>query len=66
MTPSSYRSRLCSGVGRRFAVDEFSAALAAFYGKTPASPLKAGDAAAGWAFPYLPALLLNSPYFALR
>jgi uncharacterized protein (DUF1800 family) len=41
-------------------------ALAAFYGKSPASPLKASDAAAGWAFPYLPALLLNSPYFSLR
>ncbi|WP_307831153.1 DUF1800 domain-containing protein [Nucisporomicrobium flavum] len=43
-----------------------TAALTAFYGKKPASPLKAGDAAAGWAFPYLPALLLDSPYFALR
>jgi len=43
-----------------------SAAIAGFYGKTPASPLKAGDGAAGWAFVYLPALLLNSPYFALR
>ncbi|MEV4707283.1 DUF1800 domain-containing protein [Actinoplanes sp. NPDC049316] len=45
---------------------EHTTALAAFYGKKPASPLKASDAAAGWAFPYLPALLLNSPYFALR
>jgi acyl-CoA synthetase (AMP-forming)/AMP-acid ligase II len=43
-----------------------SAAIAGFYGRTPASPLKAGDGAAGWAFVYLPALLLNSPYFALR
>ncbi|UQU65917.1 DUF1800 domain-containing protein [Couchioplanes caeruleus] len=43
-----------------------TAALAAFYGEKPVSPLKAGDAAAGWAFPYLPALLLDSPYFALR
>ncbi|ROP32179.1 DUF1800 domain-containing protein [Couchioplanes caeruleus] len=41
-------------------------ALAAFYGKTLASPLRSGDAAAGWAFPYLLALLLNSPYFVLR
>jgi len=52
-------------VGRKVSA-EHTEALAAFYGKTPASPLRAGDAAAGWAFPYLPALLLNSPYFALR
>ncbi len=42
------------------------AALAEFYGKTPASPLKAGDPAAGWMFPYLMGMLLNSPSFALR
>ncbi|MEU4559712.1 DUF1800 domain-containing protein [Actinoplanes sp. NPDC023936] len=41
-------------------------ALAEFYGRTPASPLKAGDPAAGWMFPYLMAMLLNSPTFALR
>ncbi|MEU4687564.1 DUF1800 domain-containing protein [Actinoplanes sp. NPDC023714] len=41
-------------------------ALAEFYGKTPASPLKATDPAAGWMFPYLMGLLLNSPSFALR
>ncbi|MBB2946165.1 uncharacterized protein (DUF1800 family) [Actinoplanes lutulentus] len=42
------------------------AALAEFYGKTPASPLKATDPAAGWMFPYLMGMLLNSPSFALR
>ncbi|MFI5494729.1 DUF1800 domain-containing protein [Actinoplanes sp. NPDC051859] len=41
-------------------------ALAAFFGKKLASPLRAGDAAADWQFPWLMALLLNSPYFALR
>ncbi len=43
-----------------------TAALAAFYGKTPATRLKSRDSAAGWEFPYLVALLLNSPSFALR
>jgi uncharacterized protein (DUF1800 family) len=52
-------------VGRTLA-PAHTAALAAFYGKTPAAALRANDAAAGWAFPYLVALLLNSPYFALR
>ncbi|BBH64643.1 hypothetical protein ACTI_13280 [Actinoplanes sp. OR16] len=42
------------------------AALAEFYGRTPASPLKANDPAAGWMFPYLMGMLLNSPTFALR
>lgn len=42
------------------------AALADFYGKTPASPLKANDPAAGWMYPYLMGMLLNSPSFALR
>jgi uncharacterized protein (DUF1800 family) len=42
------------------------AALAEFYGKTPASPLKANDPAAGWMFPYLMGMLLNSPTFVLR
>ncbi|WP_328462104.1 DUF1800 domain-containing protein [Actinoplanes sp. NBC_00393] len=41
-------------------------ALAAFYGKTPASPLKSNDPAVGWMFPYLMGMLLNSPSFALR
>ena len=45
---------------------EHTAALATFCGKTPASPLKAGDAAVGWVLPYLVALMLNSPYFAVR
>ena len=52
-------------VGRTMAPSH-TAAIAAFYGKTPASALRPGDAAVGWAFPYLAALLLNSPYFALR
>ena len=43
-----------------------TAALAAFYGRTPGARLRSSDAAAGWAFPYLVALLLNSPSFALR
>ncbi|WP_239082132.1 DUF1800 domain-containing protein [Actinoplanes teichomyceticus] len=42
------------------------AALAAFYGKTPASLLKYNDPAVGWMYPYLMAMLLNSPTFALR
>ncbi|GAA2530285.1 DUF1800 domain-containing protein [Pilimelia columellifera] len=41
-------------------------ALAAFYGKTPGSALRATDAAATWAFPYLVALILDSPYFQAR
>jgi uncharacterized protein (DUF1800 family) len=43
-----------------------AAALAEFYGKTPASPLKANDPAAGWMYPYLMGMILNSPSFALR
>ncbi|GAA1633336.1 DUF1800 domain-containing protein [Actinoplanes couchii] len=41
-------------------------ALADFYGKTPASPLKANDPAAGWMYPYLMGMILNAPSFALR
>ncbi|MFC4067602.1 DUF1800 domain-containing protein [Actinoplanes subglobosus] len=41
-------------------------ALAEFYGRTPASPLKTNDPAAGWMYPYLMGMLLNSPSFALR
>jgi uncharacterized protein (DUF1800 family) len=41
-------------------------ALAGFFGKTPASPVKAKDPAIDWMFPYLMAMLLNSPTFALR
>ena len=52
-------------VGRTLA-PAHTAAITQFYGKTPAAALRPGDAVAGWAFPYLPALLLNSPYFALR
>jgi hypothetical protein len=43
-----------------------TAALTAFYGKSPASALKSGDGAVGWALPYLVSLMLNSPYFAVR
>ncbi|MGK5679081.1 DUF1800 domain-containing protein [Actinoplanes sp. URMC 104] len=41
-------------------------ALARFFGRTAASPLKPTDPAVGWKFPYLMAMLLNSPSFALR
>jgi uncharacterized protein (DUF1800 family) len=41
-------------------------ALAGFFGKTPADPVKAKDPAIDWMFPYLMAMLLNSPTFALR
>ncbi|MEV6349845.1 DUF1800 domain-containing protein [Actinoplanes sp. NPDC051851] len=43
-----------------------TAALAAFYGKTPASQLKSNDPAVGWMYPYLMGMLLNSPTFGLR
>jgi hypothetical protein len=52
-------------VGRTLTA-QHTAALATFCGKTPASALKAGDAAVGWVLPYLVALMLNSPYFAVR
>jgi uncharacterized protein (DUF1800 family) len=41
-------------------------ALAGFWGKTPASPLTSNEPAAGWMYPYLMGMLLNSPSFALR
>ena len=41
-------------------------ALAGFFGKTPAGPVGAKDPAIDWMFPYLMAMLLNSPTFALR
>jgi uncharacterized protein (DUF1800 family) len=41
-------------------------ALAGFFGKTSASPVKAKDPGIDWMFPYLMAMLLNSPTFALR
>jgi len=41
-------------------------ALAGFFGKTPAGPIGAKDPAIDWMFPYLMAMLLNSPTFALR
>jgi uncharacterized protein (DUF1800 family) len=41
-------------------------ALAAFFGKQPTSTLKATDAALNGRFPYLVALLLDSPSFQVR
>ncbi|MFI7544373.1 DUF1800 domain-containing protein [Actinoplanes sp. NPDC049599] len=41
-------------------------ALAAYFGKTAGAALKPGDAAVGWRFPQLVALMLNSPYFSVR
>jgi hypothetical protein len=52
-------------LGRRLSA-EHTEAVAAFYGKTAGARLRSGDRAVGWAFPYLVALLLNSPSFALR
>jgi uncharacterized protein (DUF1800 family) len=52
-------------VGRTL-VPAHTEALAKFCGKTAASPLKAGDAAVTWMFPWLLGLVLNSPYFATR
>jgi uncharacterized protein (DUF1800 family) len=46
--------------------DSQRAALAGFFGKTTASPVGAKDPAIDWMFPYLMAMLLNSPTFALR
>jgi hypothetical protein len=43
-----------------------TAAITEFLGKTPASALKATDAAVGWRFPYVVALVLDSPYFSFR
>jgi uncharacterized protein (DUF1800 family) len=51
--------------GRTLAA-EHTAALTAFYGRTPASALKSSDGAVGWALPYLVAMMLNSPYFGIR
>jgi uncharacterized protein (DUF1800 family) len=41
-------------------------ALAAYFGKTVTTALQPADPAAGWRFPQLVALMLNSPYFAVR
>ncbi|GAA4956795.1 DUF1800 domain-containing protein [Actinoplanes utahensis] len=43
-----------------------TAALAEFFGRTPASALKSNDPATGWMYPYLMGMLLNSPSFAVR
>ncbi|MBG0561776.1 DUF1800 domain-containing protein [Actinoplanes aureus] len=67
--PATYGA-LIAAVGTRLLgvapTAQQTAALAAFYGKTPASPLKPNDPAVGWMFPYLMGMLLNSPSFALR
>jgi len=41
-------------------------ALAAYFGKTVGTALRPSDPAAGWRLPQLVALMLNSPYFAVR
>jgi hypothetical protein len=43
-----------------------TAAITRFLGKTPATRLNRGDEALGWRFPYLVALVLDSPYFTFR
>jgi uncharacterized protein (DUF1800 family) len=43
-----------------------TAAIAAYFDKKPTSPVGRTDSAVGWAFPYLIALMLDSPYFAIR
>jgi uncharacterized protein (DUF1800 family) len=43
-----------------------TAAVAAHFGRGPSSPLKATDGAVRWQFPYLVALVLDSPYFSFR
>ncbi|WP_436526623.1 DUF1800 domain-containing protein [Actinoplanes sp. HUAS TT8] len=67
--PATYGALIDAGAKRLLGVTlgaEQTAALASFYGKTPASPLKSNDPAAGWMYPYLMAMLLNAPNFALR
>jgi uncharacterized protein (DUF1800 family) len=46
--------------------EEHRTALAGFFGKGPTSPLTARHSALGWKFPYLVALVLDSPYFSVR
>ncbi|MFB9363248.1 DUF1800 domain-containing protein, partial [Actinoplanes nipponensis] len=68
-TPATYGALIDATAGRlvgRTLAPAHTEAIAAFYGKTRASALKPGDAAVGWMFPHLIALILNSPYFALR
>jgi uncharacterized protein (DUF1800 family) len=43
-----------------------TAAITAFLGRTPSARLRRGDEALGWRFPYLVALVLDSPYFSFR
>ena len=43
-----------------------TSALTAYFGKTPGTSLQPSDSAVGWRLPQLVALMLNSPYFAVR
>ncbi|GIE47686.1 hypothetical protein Ani05nite_12200 [Amorphoplanes nipponensis] len=45
---------------------EHRSALAAYFGKTAGTALRPSDSAVGWRLPQLVALMLNSPYFAVR
>jgi uncharacterized protein (DUF1800 family) len=68
-TPATY-GELIDTLARRLTGatmrEEHQSALAAFVGKELASPVSARHAALGWKFPYLVALILNSPYFSIR
>jgi len=68
-TPSTYGALIDATSNRLLQTTLPSAhreALAGFFGKTTASPIGAKDPAIDWMFPYLMAMLLNSPTFALR
>jgi uncharacterized protein (DUF1800 family) len=43
-----------------------TAAITEFLGKRPTSPLRSTDPAVDWQFPYVVALVLDSPYFSFR
>jgi hypothetical protein len=43
-----------------------TAAVTGFFGKRPGSALRPDHEAVGWRFPYLVALVLDSPYFSFR
>jgi uncharacterized protein (DUF1800 family) len=43
-----------------------TAAITRYFEKTPGAALQAGDEVLGWRFPYLVALVLDSPYFSFR
>jgi hypothetical protein len=67
--PDTYRA-LIDAVARRLfgrtLRDEHTAAVAAFFDRTPASTLRSRDPAVGWLLPYLVGVLLDSPYFQVR